>query len=448
MPRYVAVALISVALCRSASVEPESDVWAAVDEIMTNFHNLTDCDGCNCHRCHGFAFTAGDASGRKYTFEKGRVTMTKNLLLASASKFPAALAIAGAVAAGHLAFDTHAHEVFEWWSSNASDPRNRVTLRHLLSFTSGFNWPDPNAGNVSCMNGVLSSDYTPEECAREIYHKAPFQFAAGSTFDYNSFHLQIAAAMAAKAAGLSVQQLLHANLIDKLGLRSTGWLAGQNPLMAVAAHSTPDEYDRILRAYLSNELLPESVAVELERDYLAPPYATAVSEYSVDLAAYFGHYSMCNWFECLCDEPVGPPTRSCMSANGTFPPVADWLTPACRGRKIHMDIGLFGYFPLIDRAKGMYMQIAQSVIVGLDDTNDGCSQATNLRQLVKPHVDHALGVGPEPPPADVAAPSEGAPPPRGFRELGETVWIELAAALEGWKAGRQERGGCDAASVV
>lgn len=25
---------------------------------------------------------------------------------------------------------------------------------------------------------------------------------------------------------------------------------------------------------------------------------------------------------------------------------------------IHMDAGLFGYYPLVDRAKGMYMQIA------------------------------------------------------------------------------------------
>ena len=38
--------------------------------------------------------------------------------------------------------------------------------------------------------------------------------------------------MAAKASNLTVPQLLHANLIDKLKLKSTGWLVGQNPIIA------------------------------------------------------------------------------------------------------------------------------------------------------------------------------------------------------------------------
>ena len=187
-----------------------ADPWAPVKTILDNFQNLTDCADCNCKGCHGFTFTAGDSSGRKFAFEKGETTLHKRLLMASASKFPAALAsmrpgiptcnvnvmtvnadhafapalstVAGAVAEGHLSFDTRASEIFSWWSSDAADKRSGVTLRHLLSFTSGFYWEDASSGDASCMSGLTGMLlYTPEACAKQIYEKAPFNFAPGST---------------------------------------------------------------------------------------------------------------------------------------------------------------------------------------------------------------------------------------------------------------------------
>ena len=114
--------------------------WSEVEQVLESFHNLTDCPGCNCPGCSGFTFTAGDATGRKFLFEKG-VKASKLLPMASASKFPAAIAIAGAVADGHLTFDTRAGDVFSWWSSSDADPRSKVTLRQLLSFTSPHDLP-------------------------------------------------------------------------------------------------------------------------------------------------------------------------------------------------------------------------------------------------------------------------------------------------------------------
>jgi hypothetical protein len=49
-------------------------------------------------------------------------------------------------------------------------------------------------------------------------------------------------------------------LIDKLGLNGTGFIGGQNPLIAAAMHTTPEDYDRILSSYLSYELLPKEVS--------------------------------------------------------------------------------------------------------------------------------------------------------------------------------------------
>ena len=261
-----------------------------------------------------FAFSAGDKTGRKFTYEGGNVTMQTPLVMASASKFPAATAVAAVVAAGNLTFDTHVHEVFDWWTSDPDNPRSAVTLRHLLSFTSGFYWKDAS-GVVPCLEGLGAVTYTPEECAQQIYEQAPFEFTAGSTFSYNSFHLQVAGAMAAKAAGTTVQGMLSKYLIDKLGMKNTKWLVGQNPYLAAGMETTGDDYDKFLQAYLKYEHLPKAVTDEMERDYLSAPYATNVANSSWGLVRSLGHYSMCNYYECLQTSVFSHWTEKCAEAN-------------------------------------------------------------------------------------------------------------------------------------
>jgi len=42
----------------------------------------------------------------------------------------------------------------------------------------------------------------------QFVRQAPFEFEPGTTWSYNSFHLQVAGAMAASAAGISTQEIL------------------------------------------------------------------------------------------------------------------------------------------------------------------------------------------------------------------------------------------------
>ena len=55
-------------------------------------------------------------------------------------------------------------------------------------------------------------------------------------------------------------------------MNHSGWLLGQNPYLAAGMHTTGDDYDMFLRAYLSYEIVPKEIADEMERDYLSPPY--------------------------------------------------------------------------------------------------------------------------------------------------------------------------------
>ena len=416
-----------ILLIAATAAAASNDPWAAVRDIVSSQDAIW---ASNLSR--GFVFTAGNASGRQFTYERGHKASQRRLL-ASASKFPAALAIAGAVADGHLTFDTHAHEVFSWWSASPTDPRSAVTLRQLLSFTSGFYWDNPSSGAAKCMSSLDGSIiYSPEECAKQIYELAPFKFKAGSTFAYNSFHLQIAGAMAAKAAGISLQQLLHKYLIDKLQLKRTEWLLGQNPQLAAGMASTADDYDVILRAYMAYELVPKAVADEMERDYLSPPFASQVCDWCDSLTDYFGHYSMSNWYECLHSWSGGATSNT------------SW-TARCARDRIHMDLGLFGWYPLMDRKKGVYFQIAQMVVAALNDTeNPGCIGATLLRLQVKPAVDRALGHGvtsaedtsaaagssDDAAAAAAAAAAAMASAHLGYDNTPKSLWTELSQALD------------------
>jgi hypothetical protein len=66
--------------------------------------------------------------------------------------------------------------------------------------------------------------------------------------------------MAAHAAHITVVELLDNYLITKLGLTGTGWLSGQNPVIAAGMYTTVDDYDKILASYLAYDLLPKTVS--------------------------------------------------------------------------------------------------------------------------------------------------------------------------------------------
>ncbi len=152
---------------------------------------------------------------------------------------------------------------------------------------------------------------------------------------------------------------------------------------------------------------------------------------------------MCNWYECIaCDDPaLCSRNESSITTNTTDLP--SWLSPECQAADIHNDLGLFGHYPLIDRKKGMYMQIVQAVIAGLNDTNYACLQATNLRLVAKPAVDAALGLHQAAAPSsDVAgvSPVESARsvPPTAYADTPPTYYGELHAALQGYLHGRAQ----------
>jgi len=332
--------------------DSKSSYWKIVDSMVQQFEFLPHA-----------SFSAGDSKGRMHTFEKGSIKMNTQLRMASSSKFPAAVAIAGAVADGHLKFDTKVHEVFSWWADNLDDKRSNVTLRSLLNFASGLVCTGNSCGamclNTGCTeynvhNTSCSVYYSSEACAYEIYSKGPWQAGPGELWSYHSAHLQLAGAMAAKAAKLPLNDLVKKYVLDKVPMPSSYWYVPaypghgvENPILAEWLITTGDDYDALLQAGLTYKILPKEIMDEMELDAFRYwpnlKYSPLPKDYDLQ---YYGHYGMATYFECI--------------------QTGGW-SKACEDAGVHADPGAFGYWPLINRRKGYYMNLVSERHVKFPD---------------------------------------------------------------------------------
>lgn len=186
---------LSLLLSLSLPATPP-DQWGTLREQLDSWV-LTD----------NFAVTIGDASGPLFQYTHGNFTLDTLIGTASTSKWPLAMMFVGLVADGTIrSLDAKASEYVRWWATEVGDPKSQVTLRHLLSFTSGFGTGAPGQENASdlCMDSSTSGlDY--DGCAQQVYLATNLSGTPGKTYTYNSVHLQLAGAVAMSASGLGIQ---------------------------------------------------------------------------------------------------------------------------------------------------------------------------------------------------------------------------------------------------
>ena len=144
----VSSALLVLACAVGASAYPPrpkpTTVWQKLEKELEGWA-FTD----------SFAVAVGNASGNLFTFNKGNLTMNSRVGTASTSKWPVAMMFAGLVEDGTISsLDDKASAYVPWWTKDPKDNRSAVTLRHLLSFTSGFGTGSPGneGGNKTCMD--------------------------------------------------------------------------------------------------------------------------------------------------------------------------------------------------------------------------------------------------------------------------------------------------------
>lgn len=92
-----------------------------------------------------------------------------------------------------------------------------VTLRHLLSHTSGLVWDYAYFDRFLAAGEVRTTEKLLTIIARE---KPPLRFPPGTRYEYNSFGFDLAALVAERATGTQFSQLLSERIFRPLGISS------------------------------------------------------------------------------------------------------------------------------------------------------------------------------------------------------------------------------------
>lgn len=292
---------------------------------------------------------------------------------ASLSKWPSAVMISGIVADGIMSYDDEVSKYVDWWEKEGSGSHSnssKVTLRDLLSFTSGL-MEDPEQG--LCLIGFM-------DCAEDLYKKALDSKHGwelpGTTFQYLSGHLQFAGAMAVAASGKPIEELFEKYLFNKYNMTGTKYgPTARNPSMAAGIISTGHDFEKMLHSLLTYTGLPKTVLDQMETDWTKPPVGPSGD-------GWFGHYAMGHWWECL--------------GYGT-PDEREDLPAICTDAHIQAGPGEFGYYPLIDRSGGggkagpKRSQYYMQVVLQEPDPLSGIPEY--LRLVTKPIVDIIMSGG-------------------------------------------------------
>ena len=298
-----------------------------------------------------------DADGVK-RFERmyGNFTPDQRIAIASASKLVSGLTILRLVDQGFLSLDSTTGAVLGW-----TGPQAAITLRQLLSFTSGL---PPEAACTLLPNVTLA------ECVDNIAGMN-LVAAPGTRFDYGSSHLHVAARMAEVITGQGWADVFAAQLKTPLGLGAdmlyyTGprqAVGTSNPLIAGGLRATMNEYARVLQlefnrgTYQGNALIGASLFTTQATE----PYPNAaIGNSPFQKIGIDYHYGLTAWLECP------PPAINCAVLSSP---------------------GAFGFTPWVDRDGGYYAILAMEVT----ESQSGVVEfSVRLAQDLKPLIRSAL----------------------------------------------------------
>jgi CubicO group peptidase (beta-lactamase class C family) len=278
----------------------------------------------------GIALAVYAPDGRLlYSRVRGDFALDRNVAVASASKMVSGLAILRAVEQGFLSLDSTTGSVLGW-----TGPQAAITLRQLLSFTSGLPTVFTAGSGPDCTRNAF---VTLAQCVADL-GAAGLAWPPGSRFEYGNTHLHVAARMAEVAIGASWATIFAQQLRQPFGWpaavayftaprQSAGTL---NPLIAGGLRISMTEYAQLLGvihnrgSYQGQRLLSATLVEAMGRD----PFPAAVTGFSP--YANFGldrEYGLTAWLECT------TPATGCN----------DITSP-----------GAFGFTPWIDRDGGYY----------------------------------------------------------------------------------------------
>jgi CubicO group peptidase (beta-lactamase class C family) len=325
---------------------PESDPWAAVRAAIDD-HEIVD-----------VTLLIGDADGTLLVHEKGASTADTEYRIASATKWITAATIMTLVEDGTMSLSDNPQDYIQFWTSDSSDARSRVTLEQLLSFTSGYRG---RPGLVPC---ATNADSSLDACVQSVYANY-HQYEPGTTYFYGPAHMHTAGLMAELATGSTWQELVVDRVAEPLGFEDTvSWaLAGpDHPMPSGGLRTSGASYARFLQAIAAGDLVAGSRA-----DMAAERTSELVIAYTpIDDTIGPWTYALGQWREC--DE-------------------ATWTT-SCDQAQVSSSPGAFGFYPWYDHVNGYWAVLALEL--PLNANSQPTRLSVPLGQSLQPLIVDAL----------------------------------------------------------
>lgn len=306
------------------------------------------------------AVIIGDRSGVLFRYQRGAMTPSRPVFIASATKLLLGTTAWLLIEDRALSVDTPVSSLIDFWSRDAADGRSRVNFGQLFAFTSGFNG---TAEQPSCIGDATVSLRT---CVRQI-HDGNLDTQPDQSFNYGNEHMQIAALAMVQARGRSVDAIMRERLLDRLGVSAeTRYTvgAGDNPTYSGGMRSTGEDYGLVLAAILRGDIFADRAGFLADR-VAQRPVATVPGAISQNRLNW--HYGFGFWKEC----PGAAYTASCEAA-----PVIS-------------SAGAFGFTPWIDFNRGYW-----AIIITEEPLNRGFDPAERsiaLELALQPLIAGALG---------------------------------------------------------
>jgi D-alanyl-D-alanine-carboxypeptidase/D-alanyl-D-alanine-endopeptidase len=341
------------------SIEDEVDSSDASDETVDPWQRVRDRIAFS--SIGALSFTVGTADGVAFTHHKGGSTATTSYSSASAIKWVTSAVILRLVEEGLLGLDNHPQDYLDWWTSDLEDTRSAVTLRQLLSFTSGLSGMPFGDNTPSCLNDEST---TIGLCAEDIYGSA-FNYVPGESYFYGPSHMQVLAAIAEAASGESWADLYASRVAEPIGMVDTeyNWPSTDNPRISAGARTTLQDFQRFAQAMLTNAHWPTTWN-EMVIDHTPSPQVKI--EYSPMSNPSRGwHYGLGVWLECLNPQ---------------------W-DESCDSVDVISASGIFGFHLWVDLARGHY------AVLAMEDSSDGWATSIQLSILLREDVAAAAASG-------------------------------------------------------
>jgi serine-type D-Ala-D-Ala carboxypeptidase/endopeptidase len=246
-----------------------------------------------------WGFALYDRHGRT-VFQRryGNFEPHQDRAVASAAKLVTSLVLMRLVDQQYISLDDTTGAVLGW-----RGPQSEITLRHLLSLTSGLP-PD-----VPCLRAVA---LTLAECVQQI-EAAPVLAGPGQRFDYGGTPMQVAARMAEVVTGAPWNDVVHFQLAAPLGLSGPlsyytyprERLGSSNPRAGGGLVTNMEDYAVLLGLVLNDGMHDgmQLISPGLVAAIMTEPYPDATIGNIPALAAgLMFRYGLGGWLEC--DTPA------------------------------------------------------------------------------------------------------------------------------------------------